>query len=162
MQGAPAMDLAARRMGVSMNAPSQSTPEQYEFAKKVGLEVVCLCGTCPKRTITECDCGWAVRNQYAILHAVINGKTSEQIIGAYREVYGQEVLAMLPHEGLNDIAWALPYGGAIVGLGFALWVGVKLMRRSKEQPEPELPPEPTDTNDASDRAKLNRELEDLD
>lgn len=159
------MDLAAKKMGVPMTPPSASTPEQFELGKRIGREVVCLCKTCPKRTITDCDCGWAIRNQHAILQAVVKGMSSDQIIGAYREVYGDQVLAMLPNEGFNVLAWALPYAGALFGLVGVFWLGRRYLKRGEQTaPAPSAPAAASKgtTAEVSAQAQLARELEDLD
>ncbi|MCC7385419.1 MAG: cytochrome c-type biogenesis protein CcmH [Deltaproteobacteria bacterium] len=164
MAGAAA-NLAAKQMGVEMQRTLEHTLAQAQLAHSIGLDVVCLCGTCPKRTITECDCGWAKQNQNAIINAVVKGMNREQIIATYRQAYGQEVLAMLPNEGFNVLAWALPYGSALAGLGAIFLVGARLLRRSRGAPAAAATPEQAGAAPAPDataaRAQLERELEDL-
>jgi cytochrome c-type biogenesis protein CcmH/NrfF len=156
-------DLAAKKLGVETRSTLAHTIAQADLAKATGLEVVCLCGTCPKRTITECDCGWAKLNQNAILNAVVKGNQPEAIIAAYREVYGQEVLSMLPNEGINVLAWALPYGSAVVGLGAIFLAGRRLLSRRSAASAPTTPQNPTaPAGDTGAREQLERELQDLD
>jgi cytochrome c-type biogenesis protein CcmF len=146
-------------LGVSMDHPQPGiTLEQANAADIVGRDVVCLCGTCPKRLISDCDCGWAKKNQVAILNAVAKGKSRAEIVAAYREVYGERVLAMLPDEGINMIAWRLPYAGALVGLVVAFLIGRRFLAK-RAAPEA---PAPAPVADAAAQAELKRELEDLD
>ncbi len=160
-KGKPA-DLAAKALGVPMTQPPPADEAMKTEAVRVGREVVCLCGTCPKRLIADCECGWAVQNQHAIVHALQAGKSDAEIIGAYRKVYGDQVLAMLPNEGLAVTAWALPYAGAVAGLLAAFYVGMRYIKRD-ESPEAAAPsPVAAPTSSDADRATLARELEDLD
>ncbi|MFO0725007.1 MAG: cytochrome c-type biogenesis protein CcmH [Myxococcota bacterium] len=161
LKGAPSMELAARKLGVSMDRPEPGTTlEQANAADIVGRDVVCLCGTCPKRLISDCDCGWAKRNQVAILNAVAKGKSRAEIVAAYREVYGERVLAMLPDEGVNMLAWRLPYAGALLGLAVAFVIGRRFLAKKPEASP--AGPTPTPAADAAAQAELKRELEDLD
>jgi len=155
----PSPLLFAQKIGVSATDTSPHTAVQAETAKLIGREVVCLCKTCPKRNVTDCDCGWAGDNKVAILNAVARGMSRDEILSAYRSVYGDAGLAMLPNEGINVLAWALPYGGAIFGLGAALMVGRRLMGRRKSE-APVAPAGPA--VDGAAEAQLKRELEDLD
>ena len=59
-KGLPA-DQAAKALGVPTERKLAHDHAQAEVAKATGRDVVCLCGTCPKRLITDCECGWAVR-----------------------------------------------------------------------------------------------------
>jgi cytochrome c-type biogenesis protein CcmH/NrfF len=157
-----ASDLASKKLGVETERTLQHTLEQADLAKAIGRDVVCLCGTCPKRTITDCDCGWAHQNQNAILNAVVQGRGRDEIVSVYREAYGQKVLAMLPAEGVNNLAWALPYAGAILLLAFVVFMGRRYLGRGgAEGPAPASGPAP-DRQDAAARAELARELEDMD
>lgn len=126
---APASNLAARALGVDVSAAASLTDEQALLAKSIGKDVVCLCGTCPKHTITDCTCGWAGLNQRAIQNAVASGRTRSEIVQAYRSSYGDQVLAMLPNEGFAKAGWAVPYVSAIVGLAVVFLIGLRMRRR---------------------------------
>ena len=152
--------LAAKELGVSTDVKKPHSHDQNELAKSIGRDVVCLCGTCPKRLITDCECGWAVRNQNAILNAVVEGKTRDDIVSAYRRVYGDQVLALLPNEGFATTAWALPYAVGAAGLIASIFVGLRFMRKDPVE-EDAAAPVPEITDDADARAELERELEEL-
>jgi cytochrome c-type biogenesis protein CcmH/NrfF len=159
------VDKGARALGVDMREKLPHTPEQEALAKSIGLDVVCLCGTCPKRTITECDCGWALQNQTALVNAVVKGYSRGDIVSAYRRVYGDQVLAMLPNEGFKVAAWVVPYAMGAIGLASALLVGVWYRRRSHAMAAQPTAPEgapgvPLD--EAAAKAELQKELEDMD
>ena len=158
-------DLAAKVLGVQMQTKHQHTKEQAETARSIGQDIVCLCGTCPKRTITNCECGWALQNQNALVNALVAGHTPEKIVSAYRSAYGDSVLAMLPNEGFATAAWALPYTVAGLALFVVFFLGIRFMRKpatvtAMTDPDSENLPEVTDDEEA--RAALKQELEDLD
>jgi len=161
-----AVDLAARVLGVSMATKHEHTAEHAALAREIGQEVVCLCGTCPKRTISDCECGWAKQHQNSLVNAVVAGNSKEKIIQIYRQVYGDQVLAMLPNEGFAITAWALPYAVAMVAFVVILLLGVRFAAKPStvtaltEQAEDSNLPPVTDDDEA--REQLERELEDLD
>lgn len=153
----------AKAAGVDPNTPSpNATPEQIALAKAIGKDVVCLCGTCPKRFVTDCDCGWAGLQQNALLNAVVAGKSREEIVHLYQQVYSARGLALPPDDDLlAKVAWALPYAGAAFGLFFMFIFGVKLMRK-KDGSEREKPEEIPVIQDEAAEKELNQALEDLD
>ena len=160
-----AVDLGAKALGVVLHEKHAHTEAQAELAREIGKEVVCLCGTCPKRTITSCECGWAKQNQNALVNAVVAGNTKEQIIETYRQAYGDQVLSLLPNEGFAVTAWALPYAVALLAFMVILFLGFKFVAKPStvtaltEEPAQAIPEV---TADAEARAALARELEDLD
>ena len=161
----PSVDLAAKALGVPTERKLPHDHAQAEVAKVTGRDVVCLCGTCPKRLITDCECGWAVQNQNAILNAVVQGRGRAEIVETYRRVYGTQVLAMLPNEGFATAAWALPYAAAVAGLVLAFVAGRRITRghrASAEVRDDAAAPTAPAANDTDDREELARQLEDLD
>lgn len=158
-QGAPSATLGPRALGVEgMPMPENAPLELRQKAKTISQDVVCLCGTCPKRRIGDCECGWARANQIAILNAVMKGMDKDEIVGAYRKAYGDRVLTMLPNEGFARLAWALPYAAAVMMLLAMVWIGAKYARRGEKPAEAAPTPEP----DSAAAEALKRELEDLD
>lgn len=163
-ESAPAPNLVARRLGLNADQMPVVNAEQAALAKAIGKEVVCLCGTCPKHTITDCDCGWAGMNKRILQHAVSRGMTREQIVGTYREAYGDQVLAMLPNEGFARLAWVLPYSAGAFGLALVFFVGVRHLRRSKNRDDDTGAPSgaPVGALNEEHRRALAKELEELD
>jgi cytochrome c-type biogenesis protein CcmH/NrfF len=160
---APDPNLAGRIMGLDPNRIASTTAEQAEQAKQIGQDVVCLCGTCPKHTITECECGWAGAGKRTIQQAVAQGKTREEIVAAYRKAYGDQVLAMLPDEGFAHAAWVFPWVAGIVGLALVFVVGLRYLRRgASEHAAGAAPVAPVMEQASASRAALEKELEDLD
>jgi cytochrome c-type biogenesis protein CcmH/NrfF len=158
---APPADKVARLLNLDLSQMAEINAEQAERSKAAGLELTCMCGTCPHRTIKECDCGWAAVGRKTIEALVAKGMTEEQIIGEFRRAYGDQVLAMLPNEGFGKAAWLLPYGASLVGLLVMILVGLKMRARARTQgSEAEIDsPEP---GRQEARRELIRELEEMD
>jgi cytochrome c-type biogenesis protein CcmH/NrfF len=162
-KGAPSPTLAAQALSVDPNTPHSSEPRLIDLGRAIGKELTCLCGTCPKRLITDCDCGWARANQVAILNAVAQGKTREEIIGVYRRVFGDQVLAQLPSDNtLAKAAWAVPYLGAGLGFVLAILAGFRLARKKEQTGAPAAPIVPRPAVDDALKTQLQRELDELD
>jgi cytochrome c-type biogenesis protein CcmF len=138
--------------GRTVNTASQSPLE-----REVGHAVVCMCGTCGRKLVSECTCVIAEQMRTEIATLVKQGKTKKQILDFYVEKYGsQQPLAEPIDEGFNRLAWAFPYmlGGA------ALILLITLARRWSR---PVAAMAGADmTIDADLNARLDDELRNLD
>lgn len=160
-KSAPRPEAAAQAMGVDTQKLASIDAEQATRARAIGNDLVCLCGDCPKRTISDCECWWAQTNKRALQAAVAKGMPTDQVMSAYRRVYGDQVLAMVPNEGFARAAWMLPYAVGVIGLLVVFGIGAMYMRRARQpgrQPLTELPAPREDPA----RVELARELEELD
>lgn len=153
---------AAKLLGVDPDRDERKLkdPAQIDYAKAVGQEVVCLCGTCPRHTVTNCDCGWAHFNRRTIQLALLDGKTREDILKAYESAYGLKVFPIPPDTGLGRMSYLLPYLAAILGLFGVVFLGMRMRRRSAPVPVPVAQRQDPEA-DAARRA-LARELDELD
>ena len=130
--------------------------------KQLQHEIICMCGTCGRRLIAECDCtvpkvgAEDMRNEVSSL--VSGGKTHDEVIEYYVEKYGsQEPLASPIDKGFNRLAWFVPY---MVGAGGVLAVGFAAVRWSRRQDH--AAPSATQAVDAALDERLNDELRNLD
>jgi cytochrome c-type biogenesis protein CcmH/NrfF len=161
---APRPDLAAKVMGIDVNRLLSTTAEQADLVKSISQDVVCMCGTCPKHPISDGCCGWSAGSKQTIQIAVAMGKTREEIIAAYRQAYGDQVLAMVPNEGFAKMAWLFPYLACAVGLALVFAVGMRYAKRGEREramSAAALKGAGATGSEAS-RAELAKELEDLD
>src|SRR5262249_53627977 len=84
-------------------------------------EIICMCRTCGRQRLAECQCGIAGEMRQELASLVARGMTREQVYQYYIDKYGsQEPLASPIDKGFNRIAWALPY---IAGATGAVLVG---------------------------------------
>jgi len=94
--------------------------------REVGHAVVCMCGTCGRKLVSECTCAKAEEMRSEIAALVKQGQTKKQILDFYIEKYGsQQPLAEPLDEGFNRLAWAFPY---VIGVA-ALLLVVAIARR---------------------------------
>lgn len=154
-----------RILGVDPNKVVNLTKEQKKYAEDLGQEVVCLCGTCPRHTITNCDCGWAHTHKRTLQVALLEGKTRDDILEAYMEAYGAKAFPT-PPGSLGQLTWLLPYVVIVLAFGIFLVVGLRMLRRQRSMQAVEATADPSapaaPAGDQTDRAILDRELEDLD
>lgn len=159
-----AKDGAAKLLGVNPDRDRRKLgdPDRMDFAKALGQDVVCLCGTCPRHTVTNCDCGWAHFNQRVIQLALLEGKTREMILSAYEAAYGLKVFPLPPDEGFGRVSYLGPYAVAGLGLILVIFLGLRMRNRPGEAPvSPASASAGADLDDDA-RAALARELDDLD
>jgi cytochrome c-type biogenesis protein CcmF len=129
------------------------SPEERE----AGHAIVCMCGTCGRKLVSECTCAKAEEMRTEIASLVKQGRTKKQILDFYIEKYGsQEPLAEPIDEGFNRLAWAFPY---VIGAGALLLVIAVARRWSR----PRAAMAGTDiTLDPDLDARLDDELRNLD
>ena len=69
--------------------------------------VYCYCG-CVRETIEVCTCGTAVDIEQNFRDRLLAGETVEQIRTDYLDTYGPQYYAVMPVEGINLLAYAMP------------------------------------------------------
>ena len=90
--------------------------------------VYCYCG-CTRETIEVCTCGTAMSIENNFRDRLLAGETVEQIRTDYLDTYGPQYYAVMPVEGINLLAYAMPVIILIVIGGFAFVVLRRLMQR---------------------------------
>jgi len=92
--------------------------------------VYCYCG-CTRETIEVCTCGTAMEIESNFRDRLLAGETVEQIRTDYLDTYGPQYYAVMPVEGINILAYAMPVIILVVIGGFAFVVLRRLMRRTE-------------------------------
>jgi cytochrome c-type biogenesis protein CcmF len=134
------------------------TPLERSMQKKL----ICMCGTCGRQLLSECQCSYAERMRADLAKLVAEGKTEQEITDYYIAKYGsEEPLASPIDRGFNRLAWFVPYVLGASGLVLVGTVAVRWSRRrtlatgdAAEAKESEA--------DSDLEAKLDDELRDLD
>ena len=87
--------------------------------------VYCYCG-CTRETIEVCTCGTAMDIEQNFRDRLLAGETVEQIRTDYLDTYGPQYYAVMPVEGINLLAYAMP----IIILVFIGGIVFVVLRRS--------------------------------
>ena len=69
--------------------------------------VYCYCG-CKRLTIEVCTCGTAMDIESDFRDRLLAGETVERIRTDYLDTYGPQYYAVMPVEGINLLAYAMP------------------------------------------------------
>jgi cytochrome c-type biogenesis protein CcmF len=146
--------------------PGQQVPivTRSPLEREMQRNIICMCGTCGRQLLSECQCGTAVTMRAELAKLVSDGMDKDQIVQFYIAKYGsQEPLAQPIDKGFNRLAWAVPY---MVGATSLVLVGVIAMRWSRRGAtngaEPVTAPGRTSDADTALEARLNDELSNLD
>ena len=146
----------------AQNRPSNDT------AAKAMKELACVCGTCTRQSIFDCDCSTAanLRLKVSEMLAAYDLSTDEgrqkgydAVLDSFKREYGGVVL-MTPK---NQISWLLPTLAAVGGLGLLFVVGRRWISRGAATAAAAAPA--VGTPSAADDAaadKLDDELADTD
>jgi len=128
-----------------------ATQQEVEEA----LTCQCGCGL----TVHACNhlnCGSGEPMKAEIRERLGRGETKQQILDAFRGRYGEKVLSSPTFQGFNWLAWLTPFAAVLA----AAAVLVVTIRRRVRTTTAAVPPAPA--GDAALRARLARELHDLD
>ncbi len=162
-EGAPKASRLAEVLGIDLGQEVDVSPALKAQAKAVGQDAVCLCGTCPRRTIASCECGWAATHKKTIELALLKGLTGPDILAGYQKAYGLKAFPEPPNEGFGRASYLLPYAAAVVGLILVFVVGFRARRRATRVSESASDaPLPEDSEREEAKNILRQELEDLD
>ena len=133
--------------------------QRSELRRRLESEVKCMCGcnapmgTCPMRP----NCSHYDEQAAMLDRLIAEGKGYDEIKAAFIAAHGgQHVLAAPLDEGFNRLAWAFPYGVALVALGAIIVVA----RRWSHAPRPAAAGEAG--LDPELNARLDDELRNLD
>jgi len=147
----------------TMDASILITPPKNDVEKGLRDEMGCTCGTCAHEPLTKCTCGVAQRMREELRQQVDQGKSREQILAHFTEVYGgQQYLSQPLDSGVGRLAWLFPYalgasGAFVVGLVALRWSRKDAADARESAAEPQK-----DEADPALKARLDDELRDLD
>ncbi|HMC82685.1 MAG TPA: cytochrome c-type biogenesis protein CcmH [Candidatus Polarisedimenticolia bacterium] len=112
-------------------------------------KIICECG-CSNLTIKNCTCGKADRVRADVAVRLSRGQTPDQVLKAYVDEYGEQILAAPTAKGFNLVGWVLPFAAVLAGAGLLIVV----LRRWSRVPfsdaplllplggQPSTPPDP--------------------
>lgn len=94
----------------------------------ISKQLICQCGcTMVLSNCTHTECSTREAMTALIKQKIDQGKSGEQIIQSFVAQYGEQVLASLPKQGFNLVAWVLPFvailgGGGVIYIVLKAWV----------------------------------------
>jgi cytochrome c-type biogenesis protein CcmH len=138
-----------------------ATPSTQEALDAVTAKLICDCG-CNNLTIKDCTCGKADRVRAEVKARLDSGQTPAQVVSAYVDEYGEQILAAPTTEGFNLVGWLAPFAALLLAAAFL----VLALRRWARVPwqEPPLAPASPGSPRAPDPSFLKRvedEVEDV-
>ena len=97
--------------------------------------VYCYCG-CTRETIEVCTCNTAMNIENDFRDRLLAGETVEQIRTDYLDTHGPQYYAVMPVEGINLLAYAMPVI-ILVLIGGIVFVMLRRSTRSMQRAVPE-------------------------
>ncbi len=135
-------------------APAQAGQREVEER----LACQCGCGL-TVHTCNHLQCSFAVPVREDVAKSLAAGQTEDAIIARYVGEYGEKVLSSPTHEGFNLLAWWGPYIALLLG---AMAVVLAIRRFAGKPTSPALDTRAPDATTPELRARLERELDDID
>ena len=136
-------------------AGSVTAEVPQERVREVAKGLACLCGTCPRRPLDECECGWADQKSARIAEALEAGQDREAIIAGFVAEFGQEAYVTPRAEGFNLSAWIMPIVVLLLG---AVVMGAVLRNWSRQRAAPAVGGVPETGAGDPYRQRLEKEL----
>lgn len=128
-----------------------------QYQMETDLTCQCGCGL----TVHSCNhlnCGSGIPLKKEIAEQIAAGKSREEILSHFSTKYGEKILSSPTTTGFNIAAWTVPF--VVIALG-GLIIGVVLVRWRRATDAPEGPATAPATTDPALKAKLERELDEL-
>jgi cytochrome c-type biogenesis protein CcmH len=126
-------------------------------------DLTCQCGCgLTVHTCNHLNCGSGIPLKKEIAEQIALGKSRADILAHFSTKYGEKVLSSPTTSGFNIAAWTVPF--IAIGLG-GLIIGVVLVRWRRSTGEADASAgaaSPVTQTDPDLRAKLERELAELD
>ena len=110
-------------------------PSLESKLEQLTTSVYCYCG-CTRETIQHCVCGNAQGVEDEFRKRLAAGGAVEQIRNDYIAAHGTEYSALMPAEGFNIVAYAVPAIILVLLLGVVVFVVLKLKSGSQLAPRP--------------------------
>jgi cytochrome c-type biogenesis protein CcmF len=133
-----------------------------EAEREAARQLVCMCGTCVRRSVDECECGFAAQERDLIARLVMAGNTRQQILDHFVAKYESQAVLIVPvDEGFNRLGWLFPYALGLSGLAIAAVTARRWSRRTAAAAASGLGEAAPPVDPALD-ARLDDELRDLD
>lgn len=102
---------------VHAQAPDPALEEEmYRIADKLN------CPICQGQRLSECPIQICIEMRQEIVERLQAGEGEQEIVQAFVDRYGMQVLNQPPAEGFNILAWVVPFIGLAVVLGLGAWV----------------------------------------
>ncbi|HEU5182739.1 MAG TPA: cytochrome c-type biogenesis protein CcmH [Candidatus Polarisedimenticolia bacterium] len=140
--------LALSAAGAFADAPDGGPVDE------ITAQIVCDCG-CNNLTVKNCTCGKADQVRADVGTRLRSGQSPAQILQAYVDEYGEQILAAPTTEGFNLVGWLAPFAAVLAGAVLLLVV----LRRWSRVPWREAPlvqPLPASGIKAPDPSYLKR------
>jgi cytochrome c-type biogenesis protein CcmH len=135
------------------------SPARAATQQEVEESLTCQCGcglTVHACNHLQCPSGEPIKKEIA--ERLARGEDRDTIVAAFRARYGEKVLSAPTFRGFNWLAWITPFAVVLAGaLGVTL-----VVRRWTRAPVPAAGPGSPVAADPELRARLARELADLD
>lgn len=105
-----------------------------------GLAAELRCPVCQNLSVDDSPSEMATQMREVIREKLKDGESPEQIRAYFVSRYGEWILLAPKRQGFNWVAWLLPFGAILGGLGVIGWVVRRAIVRGRAPREEELHP----------------------
>ena len=124
---------------VRLSSPSPAIAVTVE-EQTHGLAAELRCPVCQNLSVDDSPSEMANQMREVIREKLKDGESPEQIRAYFVSRYGEWILLAPKRQGFNWVAWLLPFGAILGGLGVIGWVVRRGIARGRGPREEELHP----------------------
>lgn len=139
----------------SSSAPTLTRDERDQVEYRLGCQCGCSLSVYICRT-TDFSCQVSPAMHRDVIAMADGGASADEIIAAFRNVYGDKVLLAPPRQGFNWLAYILPF--AVMAAGLVLVTTV--VRRLRTAPVAGIPPDAQADATPDELARLQSAIRD--
>ena len=132
-----------------------AAPVSEETVNAVAAQLRCV--VCQNLSVADSPSETARQMRDIVRERLAAGETPEQVMAYFVDKYGTWILLAPPRQGFNLVLWVAPF--AALGIGLAI---VAMIVRRWTRPGPGAGPGPAPPLDAETRARIRREVAELD
>ena len=102
----------------------------FDEKEAQSIDRMLMCPVCPAESIDQAQVELAQQMREQVRLLLAQGKSREEVLDYFVQRYGKQVLAAPPFAGISLLAWVVPIGSVLLGIG-AGFVILRSMSRNR-------------------------------
>ena len=110
--------------------PEPPLSGSFDEKEAQSIDRMLMCPVCPAESIDQAQVELAQQMREQVRLLLAQGKSREEVLDYFVQRYGKQVLAAPPFAGISLLAWVVPIGSVLLGIG-AGFVILRSMSRNR-------------------------------
>ena len=106
----------------------------FDEKEAQSIDRMLMCPVCPAESIDQAQVELARQMREQVRLLLAQGQSREEVLDYFVQRYGKQVLAAPPFAGISLLAWVIPIGSVLLGIGAGFVILRSMSRRPRESP----------------------------